>query len=41
MRKISDGTFLLRQLRSLGIENILLEKIEWGRNLLMSSEDSR
>ena len=30
VRTISDGKFLLRQLRSLGIENILLEKIEWG-----------
>jgi len=41
VRRISNGTFLLRQLRSLGIQNILLEKIEWGRNLLMSSEDWR
>lgn len=41
VRKISEGTFLLEQLRSAGMQNILLEKIEWGRNLLMSSEDWR
>lgn len=37
-RDRKDG-FLLEQLRSSGIRNILLEKIEWGRNLLMSSEN--
>jgi hypothetical protein len=41
VRKTSKGTFLLRQLQSSGIQNILLEKMEWGRNLLMSSEDWR
>ena len=41
VRKVSEGTFLLGQLRSAGMQNILLEKIEWDRNLLMSSEDWR
>jgi hypothetical protein len=41
VRRTSNGTFLLQQLRSSGIQNILLEKFEWGRNLLMSSEDWR
>ena len=39
VRRTSKGTFLLGQLRSSGLRDILLEKIEWSRNLLMSSED--
>jgi hypothetical protein len=37
--KTSEDTFLLEQLRSSGIRNILLEKIERGRKLLMSPEN--
>jgi hypothetical protein len=34
VRKDTKDRLLLGQLRSSGIQNILLEKIEWGRNLL-------
>jgi hypothetical protein len=41
VRRASKGTLLLRQLQSSGMKNILLEKMEWGRNVLMSPEDWR
>jgi hypothetical protein len=41
VRKDSRGSLLLVQLRSSGLQKILLEKIEFGRNLLMSSESWR
>jgi len=41
VRKDSRGSLLLVQLRSSGLQKILLEKIEFGRSLLMSSEGWR
>jgi hypothetical protein len=41
VRKDSRGSLLLAQLRSSGLQKILLEKIEWGRDLLMRSESWR
>jgi hypothetical protein len=38
VRKDSKGRFVLGQLRSSGIQNILVEKIEWGRNLLLTGD---
>lgn len=38
VRKDSKDRFFLGQLQSSGIQNILLEKIEWGRNLLMTGD---
>ena len=38
VRKDSMDRFVLGQLRSSGIQKILLEKIEWGRNLLLTGD---
>jgi hypothetical protein len=40
VRKDSMDRFVLGQLRSSGIQNILLEKIEWGRNLLLTGDST-
>jgi len=38
VRQDSKGKILLAQLRSSGFKNILLEKMEWGRNLLITGD---
>jgi hypothetical protein len=40
VRKDSRDSLLLVQLRSSGLQKILLERIEWGRNLLMTGDSS-
>jgi hypothetical protein len=40
VRKDGRDRFVLGQLRSSGIQNILLEKIEWGRNLLLTGDST-
>jgi hypothetical protein len=40
VRKDSMDRFVLGQLLSSGIQNILLEKIEWGRNLLLTGDST-
>lgn len=40
VRKDMKDRLLLGQLRSSGIQNLLLDKIEWGRNLLMAGDSA-
>lgn len=40
VKEDSKDRFLLEQLRSSGIQNILLKKIEWGHNLLTTDNSA-